>query len=109
MSSSSTKMDPQVWGTEEARETAIATLIRYVNEHGRRVQCGYTYNSANGFGLTKVWKLCTDSVEGYRLGLLCIYSNFAKTKESEPQMRSADNVSLRVLYHIIDYIEEHDD
>lgn len=102
-------MDPQVWGSKADREKAIDSLIRYVNKHGSRVLCGYTYNSATGFGLTKVWKLCTDSIEGYRLGLLCIYSNFAKTKESEPQMRSADNVSLRVLNHIIDFIDEHDD
>lgn len=109
ISSSSKRMDPQVWGSKADREKAIDTLIRYVNKHGSRVLCGYTYNSATGFGLTKVWKLCTDSIEGYRLGLLCIYSNFAKTKESEPQMRSADNVSLRVLNHIIDFIDEHDD
>jgi len=62
ISSSSKRMDPQVWGSKADREKAIDTLIRYINKHCSRVLCGYTYNSATGFGLTKVWKLCTDSI-----------------------------------------------
>lgn len=98
-------IDPCVWGRDDDRKKVIETLITYTNAKGGTALCNYVHYSANGWGFTQVWKLSTQNLEHYKLGLLCVYSNFDNTKISEAIMRNAENVSLRVLNHIVEHLQ----